>query len=53
MDYGKEVANKRGKLVDIPVELVIDSKVVVAVAACMVVVTTHPMDFSTNRRPSR
>ena len=51
MDYGKEVANKHGKLVDIQVELVIDSKVVVA--ACMVVVITHPMDFSTNRRPSR
>ena len=53
MDFGMERVEKRGKLVDILVELVIDSMAVATACMVMVVVATNAVDYSTNRRPSR
>ena len=53
MDFGMERVEKRGKLVDILVELVIDSMAVATACMVMVVVATHAVDYSTNRRPIR
>ena len=53
MDFGIVGVEKRGKPVDILVELVIDSMVVVTAYMVGVKVATHAVDYSTNRRPSR
>ena len=53
MDFRMERVEKRGKLVDILVELVIDSMAVAIACMVVVVVATLAVDYSTNRRPSR